>query len=132
MPSGSSHAAEAAAFVPRDRAADLAHLDKIAHQLDARFRIPGTEVRFGWDTLVGLIPGVGDVATAGASLYLIAVAHRMGARKRTLTRMLGNAGVDWVIGSIPFVGDLFDLVFKANKRNVALLRRELETGKARG
>ena len=93
--------------------------------LDSRFRVPGTKIRFGWDSLLGLIPGVGDVATLAPSAYLIYRGHKLGARKRTIARMATNTGLDFVVGAIPVLGDLFDLAFKANNRNVALLKSEM-------
>lgn len=76
--------------------------------------------------MVGIIPGVGDLASLGPSAYLIYRAQRLGARKRTLGRMVANTGFDFFIGAVPLIGDIFDLVFKANNRNFALLRAELE------
>lgn len=105
---------------------ELEDLESLAHKMDTLFRIPGTSIRVGLDTILGLIPGIGDTATMLPAGYIIYRAHRMGAPRSLLTRMGVNAGIDWVIGSIPLVGDLFDLGFKANRRNVALLRRHLE------
>jgi len=112
-----------------ERAARLARLDRLADQLDARFRLFG--IRFGWDSILGLIPGVGDVATAAAGVYIITEAARMGARRRTLARMGLNTGTDFVIGGVPLLGDIFDVAFKANRRNIALLKREMERAQPR-
>ena len=101
----------------------MAELDQLARLLDSRFRVLG--IRFGWDGLLGLIPGVGDAATLAPAAWLIWRGHRMGARRRTLVRMGMNTAIDTVIGGIPVVGDLFDIGFKSNLRNVDLLRREL-------
>lgn len=89
-------------------------------------RIPGTDVRVGLDALVGLIPGVGDALSAGVSCYLIGRAMRIGAPPLLLVRMAGNVGIDLLAGSVPIAGDLFDVGFRANRRNVELLRRHLE------
>lgn len=97
-------------------------LDQLSHWLDGLFRIPGTGWRFGLDALVGLIPGVGDTATALASFYILASGVRYRVPKVTLLRMGLNIGLDYVFGSIPIVGDLFDVAWKSNQRNVALLR----------
>ncbi len=105
---------------------EIERLDKLATLLDSQFRIPGTSIRFGWDSLLGLIPGVGDTATLLPSAYLVYRAHKLGARKRSMFRMIVNVGIDYVVGAIPFLGDIFDLVFKANRRNLAILRDELE------
>lgn len=106
-----------------DIAARLKRLDRLAHRLDAQFRIGG--IRFGWDSILGLIPGVGDLATAGPGAYMIYEASQMGARRRVLARMALNTATDFVIGGVPILGDLFDLAFKANRRNIALLKREM-------
>lgn len=104
---------------------EIDKLDRLSTMLDSRFRIPGTPIRFGWDALLGLIPGVGDVASLGPSAFLIYKAHKLGARKRTIGRMSINTGLDFFIGAVPVLGDAFDLFFKANNRNFTLLRKEL-------
>lgn len=111
--------------VPLDRQAEIARLDRLADLLDSRFRVPVVGWRFGLDSLLGLIPGVGDVAALGPAAYLIYQAHRLGADKGTIGRMTANAGIDFVIGGVPLVGDAFDVVFKANRRNIELLKRDL-------
>lgn len=111
---------------PAQRLAALARLEALSRQLDSRWQIPGTGIRFGWDGLASLIPVAGDTATAMISLYLVAEARRLGASRWLLTRMAGNVGVDWLFGSVPLIGTVFDVYFKSNKRNMALLRRYLE------
>ncbi|MEM0986709.1 MAG: DUF4112 domain-containing protein [Pseudomonadota bacterium] len=101
-------------------------LDALANLLDAKFRIPLTNVRFGLDSIMGLVPGVGDAATLLPALYLIARAGASGARKRVILLMLLNSGVDATVGAIPLVGDLFDLLNRSNQRNIRMLRRELQ------
>jgi hypothetical protein len=101
-------------------------LQRVAWLLDEAFRIPGTQQRFGVDALIGLIPGVGDTIGALLSTYIIVEAARRGASVWTVARMLGNVAVETVIGAIPLLGDLFDVVFKANMRNLALLGDTLE------
>jgi hypothetical protein len=88
-------------------------------------RVPGTNWRFGLDALVGLIPGMGDVAAGVAPSYTLVAAQRMGAPPAVLLRMVWNVLVDTVVGSVPFLGDLFDAGYKANLRNVRLLERYL-------
>jgi hypothetical protein len=105
--------------------ATLEHLDRLAYWLDDRFRVPGTGFRVGLDGLVGLIPGVGDVATNAITAYIVYRAWRLGIPKSVLLRMLGNLGIDTVVGIVPVAGDLLDLGFKANRRNVRLLREHL-------
>lgn len=96
---------------------------RLARLLDSRFRIPGTNVRFGVDSVIGLVPGVGDAAGLALSSYVILQAIGLGARGATVARMVANVAVDAVFGSVPVLGSLFDLWFKANDRNVALLER---------
>ena len=93
--------------------------------LDARYRLPGTRFRFGWDGIVGLVPGLGDLATSALSAYIVYEAWRLGTPRTTLARMLGNLGFDGLVGLVPVVGDLFDMGYKANLRNVRLLHRHL-------
>ncbi|WP_298430675.1 DUF4112 domain-containing protein [uncultured Jannaschia sp.] len=105
-----------------DHAARLDRLDRLAWNLDSRYRLPGTQIRFGWDVLLGLVPGLGDVAALAPASYIWLEAHRMGAPTHVKARMALNTGIDWVVGTIPLVGDIFDVGLKANRRNVALLR----------
>ena len=119
-PTGGGTAADAAA----GRA--LRRLDRLAHLMDGAFRLPGTRWRFGLDGLLGFLPGAGDSATALVSLYVLVEAWRLGAPPGLVLRMLGNVGLDWAVGSVPLVGDVFDLAFKANRRNLALLRGHLD------
>ena len=98
-------------------------LRKLARVMDTAVRIPGTRVRFGLDAVLGLLPGAGDVASGAVSLYSILVAARLGAPRSVLVRMATNIVIDSAIGTIPLLGDLFDVGWKANTRNVALLDR---------
>lgn len=109
--------------VARDAA--LRRLDRLAYWLDDRFRIPGTKLRLGLDGVVGLIPGVGDGAMALLSAYIIAEAWGLGAPPSVIVRMLANFGVDLGLGVVPVVGDVIDIGWKANRRNIDLLRRHL-------
>ena len=97
-------------------------LDNLSHYLDGLFRIPGTGWRFGLDSLIGLIPNVGDTLTSFASFYILIAGARYGVPKITLLRMAFNIGLDYVVGSIPFIGDAFDFFWKANKQNMDLIR----------
>jgi hypothetical protein len=105
---------------------DASDIEKLAVWLDQRFRIPGLGWRFGFDSIIGLVPGVGDGLTALLSLYIIARAGQLGASPWLMARMGWNVLLDSVLGSIPLVGDLFDLGFKSNARNVRLLLRHIE------
>lgn len=109
--------------------ASLRRLDRFAFLLDEAVGIPGTRWRVGLDGLVGLVPGIGDGITALVALYPVLEACRHGAPTSVLARMLGNIGIDAVVGAVPVLGDFFDMRFKANRRNVELLRRHL-TGAA--
>jgi len=91
--------------------------------LDDVFRVPVLGWRFGLDALVGLIPGIGDTGTALASFYILASAVRHGVPKITLLRMGMNIGFDYVLGSLPLVGDVADVFWKSNQKNIALLRK---------
>jgi hypothetical protein len=100
-------------------------LDQLSRLLDTAFEIPGTNIRMGIDGLLGLIPGIGDFAGMLFSSYIILEAARLGAAKRILIRMILNVVFETVIGTIPVIGDAFDIYFKANRRNVALLQRHM-------
>lgn len=103
--------------------------EKIVRVLDGLFRVPGTNVRFGLDPILGLVlPGVGDAATGMFGFYLVFAALRHGVPIPVVFRMLGNLAIDAVLGSVPFVGDVFDFAFKANDRNLALLRKHAGGG----
>ena len=108
------------------RAADLQRLDSLSYFLDNSIRVPGTSARFGMDAVIGLVPGVGDAAGALMSAYIVVQAARLGAPASSLARMLLNVGIEALFGAVPVLGDLFDAAFKANARNVALLRREMD------
>ena len=98
-------------------------LDRLAWLMDDLIRIPVLGWRFGLDAVIGLIPGFGDTASSLASFYILANAIRYGVPKITLLRMALNLGIDYVVGSVPFVGDLFDAWWKSNRRNLELLKR---------
>lgn len=100
-------------------------VSKFAKWLDAGIRIPGTNLRFGLDPLLGLIPGGGDAAGAVLAGWIVVEAIRLGASRATLIRIVGNVALDAAVGAVPFIGDIFDFAWKANLRNVALLERHL-------
>ncbi|NUO40197.1 MAG: DUF4112 domain-containing protein [Gemmatimonadaceae bacterium] len=104
---------------PLSRARTLARL------LDSVARVPGTNMRFGLDPIIGLVPGLGDVAGAALSGYLVLLASRLGAPGTVIVRMLGNVVIDTVGGTVPLIGDLFDAAWKSNTRNLTLLERHL-------
>ena len=109
----------------------LAQLEWLANLLDSRFVIPGTNVRFGLDGVIGLIPVAGDIISALISFYLISRAAELGLSPWVKTRMVWNVALDTVVGAVPILGDMFDVSFKSNRRNVALARRYLAKHGAR-
>jgi len=104
----------------------LAKLDALASFMDSAIVIPGTNIRFGADALIGLIPGIGDAVSAGVSCLIVLEARRMGAPAHVIGRMIGNIALDSLAGAIPLIGDLFDVAFRANLRNMRLLRNHFE------
>jgi hypothetical protein len=103
------------------------NLDLLSHVLDDWFRIPGTSFRFGIDGIVGLIPGIGDILGGLASSIIVLAAWFRGVPYVTILRMVANVGIEVFVGMIPFVGDWFDIAWKANRRNYALLERSLNS-----
>ena len=112
-------------MVPTQAPASLERVRAVARVLDSAVKIPGTNIRFGADSLVGLIPGLGDVAGALLSGYIVLVATRLGASAPVVARMLLNIALDTIVGSVPVLGDMFDVAWKSNQKNVALLERHL-------
>jgi hypothetical protein len=104
------------------RRAALDRLDMLASVFDTAFILPGTNVRFGVESLLRLVPGVGDAIASALSCYLLYEAHRLGVPRLLFARMVGNVLLEGTIGAVPVAGDAFDVFFRANRRNVALLR----------
>lgn len=113
-------------FGSRNRLFRDENLDLLSRVLDTWFRIPGTSIRFGLDGIVGLVPGIGDVLAGLASCIIILAAWARGVPYVTIARMVVNVAIDVIIGAIPLLGDAFDIAWKANRRNYALLARHLE------
>jgi hypothetical protein len=107
-------------------------LQMIAKLMDSQFTIPGTNIRFGLDALIGLIPGVGDLATFSISGVMLVIMAQNGASGFVMARMMLNVLIDTMIGAIPFLGDLFDIGFKANTRNIRLMQEHYLEGRHRG
>lgn len=105
------------------RRAALDRLDRLATLFDTAFIVPGTNVRFGVEALLRLIPGIGDIAASALSAYLLYEAHRLGVPRLLLLRMAINVALEGAVGVVPLAGDAFDVFFRANRRNIALLRR---------
>jgi hypothetical protein len=114
------------AFRPLTREQRLARLEAIAKLLDVAFIVPGTNIRYGIDGLIGLVPVIGDIVTTAISLWLVREARALGAPWHITTRMLGNVALDGLVGVVPLVGDAFDVMFRANVRNVRMLQRWLD------
>jgi hypothetical protein len=93
--------------------------------LDSAVGVPGTRIRFGLDSLLGLVPGLGDLAGMALSGYLVMLGGRLGVPSTVLARMLANVAIDTVGGTVPVIGDLFDVAWKSNMRNVTLLERAI-------
>ena len=106
-----------------DFAARLARLDRIARLLDTAFGIPGTRFRFGWDALADALPVVGQIVPHAISAFIVYEAWKLGAPRAVLAKMVGNIAIDTAIGTVPALGMIGDAFFKANLRNVALLRQ---------
>jgi hypothetical protein len=105
---------------------ELRLLDKLADVMDQRFIIPGTSIPVGLDSIIGLIPGIGDTATLAVSAFILHKA-RPHVPPVIMGRMMWNVFLDWLIGLVPFFGDIFDVGWKANRRNVDLLKAHLRT-----
>lgn len=113
-------------IIDRDAEASLVRLEALARLMDGSLVVPGTNIRFGLDAAIGLIPVAGDMISGLISSYIIWEAKRLNVPKWLIGRMVANALIDTTLGSIPIVGDMFDVAFRANMRNMALLRRHLE------
>ena len=114
------------------RADRIARIDALATLMDTAFLIPGTQIRFGLDALIGLIPGIGDAITTVISLFIVSEARALGAPPLVIARMIANVALDGLVGAVPLAGDAFDVAFRANRRNMALLRAHLDKVEGRG
>lgn len=120
-----------AAYTP-SREERLARIDALARLLDTAFVFPGTNIRFGLDALIGLVPGIGDAITTVVSLYIVNEARALGAPFWLVARMVANVAIDGLVGAVPIIGDAFDVAWRANRRNIALLTAYLERTRPRG
>ena len=103
----------------------LARVRVIARALDSAVGVPGTRMRVGLDPILGLVPGLGDLAGAALSGYIVLTGVQLGVSRSVVVRMLGNVAIDTLVGSIPVLGDLFDATWKSNIRNVALIEQHV-------
>jgi len=114
--------------IDSETAERLQHLRAVARLMDRQFKLPLVGPRVGLDAILGLVPVVGDTLSWAVAGYIVAEARRLGAPPPLVARMAANNAVDWAVGLVPLAGDLFDIGFKANSRNVELLERELAKG----
>jgi hypothetical protein len=112
--------------IPLTHAQRIARLDRLARTMDAAFAIPGTRIKLGADAVLGLVPGVGDLVAKVASAYILYEAHQLGIPKHKLLRMGGNVLIDLTFGSVPVAGDVFDVFWRANMRNLKIVRDHIE------
>ncbi len=108
---------------------DLERLRALRRLLDEAFAVPGTRLRFGWDSIIGLVPWAGDLVTALMGSAIIVSSYRIGVPRIVLLRMLLNVAIDLAIGLVPFFGDIADVFWKSNTRNMALLEAHAVRGR---
>ena len=118
--------------IPSQPINKLARLRRISKLLDNAITIPGTKFRFGLDPILGLLPGGGDTITGGISAYIVIEAARMGIPREVLGKMVGNILIDSFAGTIPVIGDLFDVGWKSNAKNIELLEKHLDLSELEG
>ena len=111
-----------AAAIPAD---PVDRLDALARFMDGALIIPGTRIRFGADALIGLIPGIGDALTTAVSLDLVWEARNLGLPRTAIARMVANVAVDALVGAVPVAGDVLDVFWRANLRNMRIIREHL-------
>lgn len=111
---------------------ELEWVERISRLMDSQFSIPGTNYRFGLDPLIGLVPLLGDISSFAISGSLILTMARHGASRKLVILMLGNLALDTFLGSIPLIGNIFDFAYKANQRNLNLLKKHYTEGKYQG
>ena len=109
-----------------EKQAAVARLDALAKLFDTAFLLPGTNIRFGIESIMRLVPGIGDAAASALSLWLLYEAKRLDIPNDVFARMIANVAIEGIVGAVPIVGDLFDVGFRANRRNVNLLREHFE------
>lgn len=112
-------------YVDANIEASVARIEILSKLMDSAFQIPGTNTRMGLDAIIGLVPVLGDLVSQAISSYIIWEARKLGVSRLTIARMIGNSLLDTAVGSIPFAGDAFDVYFRANMKNLALLKGHL-------
>ena len=116
--------------LPTKQISQLSRLRRVSRLLDNAISIPGTKISFGLDPILGLLPGGGDTITGGIAAYIVVEAARMGVPREILGKMVGNILIDSFAGTIPVVGDLFDVGWKANVKNIELLEQHLDVAES--
>lgn len=111
---------------PWSRRTSLERLDRVSRLLDIALVVPGTQIRFGVEPILRLVPGIGDVGASALSCWVLYEAYRLRVPLPLLSRMIANVVVEGVVGAVPVAGDLFDIAWRANRRNVRLLREYFE------
>lgn len=104
---------------------DLEKVERIATLMDGAFHIPGTRIKFGWDSIIGLVPAAGDLVAALPLFYFVAIGWKHKVPKRTLILMICRQVADTLLGSVPIVGDLFDVAYRSNQKNAHALHEAL-------
>ncbi len=115
-----------ASITDNDPQSVRARVEVMEKLLERSFTVPGTKIPIGLDSLIGLIPVVGDIITAAMGMYIVWEARNLGLSKFQLTRMAANVGVDTVLGAVPLVGDAFDFLWRSNSRNLRIIRKHLD------
>ena len=129
MPISQEQFAQIAKDIPgmgNDPRAVRMRVEALEKLLERAFHIPGTKIPFGLDSIIGLVPVLGDLLTAAMGAYMVLEARNLGMSKRQLIRMTANVGIDTAIGAIPIVGDAFDLVWRSNTKNLRIIKKHLD------
>ena len=129
MPISQEQFAQIAKDIPgmgNDPRAVRMRVEALEKLLERAFHIPGTKIPFGLDSIIGLVPVLGDLLTAAMGAYMVWEARNLGMSKRQLIRMTANVGIDTAIGAIPIVGDAFDLVWRSNTKNLRIIKKHLD------
>jgi len=114
--------AYAGTYDPQSRRERIERLDRLSRFLDIALTVPGTNIRFGAEAIMRLVPGIGDAAASALSCLILYEAHRLGVSRRVMIRLAGNVAIEAAAGAVPVIGDLLDVAFRANRRNVQILR----------
>ena len=122
--------AQAQIIASYDRQAALTRLERLAVLFDTAFLVPGTNIRFGIESIIRLVPGIGDLTASALSCYLLYEARSLGVPKRIMARMLANVAFEGLVGVVPLVGDALDVAFRANRRNVRILKEHFAQSRA--